>query len=355
MALRWSWSFGDEDLTDLATMGWTNGGSQWLTLTSDADKVYSYTGSPTRYGWILDGYQFFVGEGYLEPPPAAVSGMASGWIATPWKSAVSTGYTSGRTMIKVTGASGEVIEIRTTTTGAMGLYVSNTFVETSPAADFTDWRYVSLRWDMSGADTAGSWSGQIFVDGSAVTALNTVVDAADTAVSMRIGPGPSRSRAASPPGDAYCSQIIVWDSLADAGETAYYVTRAEPTADGTNVGTWTPSTGSDDFAVVDSPFDAATYTQDASPSASDRCEVVTSSIATALGTTPGEVAGVTAHTYSEGETVTARAVVSVSGGSEANGSSTSISAGATTYAYATDTATYVSSDTIDVIYEVVTV
>jgi hypothetical protein len=109
MALRWSWSFG----TDLATMGWTtaNPASGWLTLTSDADKVYTYTGSPTRYGWIFDGYQTFVGEGFLEPPPAAVSGMGGGWIATPWKSAVATGYTSGRTMIKVTGA-GDVAQHR---------------------------------------------------------------------------------------------------------------------------------------------------------------------------------------------------------------------------------------------------
>jgi hypothetical protein len=117
MALRWSWSFGDEDLTALVTMGWitSNPASGWLNLTSDADKVYTYAGSPTRYGWIFDGYQLFVGEGFLEPPPAAVNGMGSGWIAAPWKSAVSTGYTSGRTVIKVTGASGEVIEIRTTT------------------------------------------------------------------------------------------------------------------------------------------------------------------------------------------------------------------------------------------------
>jgi len=353
MALRWSWSFGNEDLTALAAMGWTtsNPASGWLNLTSDSDKVYTYTGSPTRYGWIFDGYQTFVGEGFLEPPPKSVSGMGSGWIAAPWKSAVASGYTSGRTLIKVTGASGEANEIRMTGSGALQLYVSNTFQETTSVVDWTDWRYVALRWDMSGADTAGSWSGQIFVDGSAVSALNTEIDAADTAATMRIGPGPARNNTP----DAYCSQVIVWDSLSDAGQTAYFATRAEPTSDGTNVGTWAPSTGSNDYAVVDSPFDAATYTQDASPSASDRCEVVTSSIATALGTTPGEVAGVTAHTFSEGQTVTARAVVSVTGGTESSGASTTISAGATTYAFATDTATYTSSDTIDVIYEVVTV
>ena len=333
-------------------MGWTTStiANGWLTLTDTQEDTFTYSGSPTRYGWIFDGWQTFVGEGFLEPPTSAVSGMGSGWIAAPWKSEVGTGYNDTRTVIKVTGASGEAIEIRVTPTASLSLYVSNTFQETTASAiDFTSWRYVALRWDMSGADTAGSWSGRIYVDGTAVTALNTEVDAADTAASMRIGPGPARNNTP----DAYCSQIIVWDDLADSGEVAAFATRIEPTADGTNVGTWTPSTGSDDFAVVDSPWDAATYTQEASPAASDRCEVVTSALSAALGFTASSIDGVTAHSLSQGQALTARAVVSISAGTEANGDNTSISASATTYAWATDTAAYAASDTVDLIFEVV--
>jgi hypothetical protein len=331
-------------------MGWTTSAAQWLTLTDLDAEVFTYTGSPPRYGWILDGWQTFVGEGFLEPPPAAVSGLGSGWVATPWKSEVSTGYNGTRTLLKVTGASGEAIEIKVTPTSFLQLYVSNTFKETTASAiDFTTWKYVALRWDMSGADTAGSWSGRIYVDGVAVTSLNTEVDAADTAASMRIGPGPARNNTP----DAYCSQIIVWDDLADSGEVTAFTTRIDPVSDGTNVGTWTPSTGADDFAVVDSPWDSATYTQEASPSASDRCEVVTAALSTGLGFSPTAVDGVTAHTFSQGQALTARTAVSISGGTEANGDNTSISASATTYAFATDTAVYSASDTVDLIFEVV--
>lgn len=350
-ALRWSWSFGNEDLTDLSAMGWgsSNPASGWLTLTSDSDKVYSYTGSPTRYGWIFDGYQTFVGEGYFDLPVSVISGLGSGWIATPWKSAVSTGYTNDRVMIRVTGVSGEVIDIRINTTATLSLYVSNTFKETTSAIDFTSWRYIALRWDMSGADTAGSWSGQIYVDGVAVTALNTQVDAAEVAATWRIGPGPARNN--SP--DAYCSQIIVWDSLADSGETPYYATRVEPIANGTNIGTWTPNSGSDDYAVVASPLDVTTFTEDSNASPSDRVEVVSSHISASIGIVPNTIVGVTGHTFSDGQSVTSRTIISPSGGTEVSGSGVLISSGTVSYTFATDDGTYLSSDSVDLIYEIV--
>ena len=94
-------------------------------------------------------------------------------------------------------------------------------------------------------------------------------------------------------------QIIVYDDatadLAAAINPDTFVTRVIPNADGTNVGTWTPSTGSDDYAVVDPPIDATTYTQEASPSVNDRVEVLTNaggaSLTTALGLTPSSIYG----------------------------------------------------------------
>jgi len=339
-ALHWSWAFGNESTTDLAAMGWTTGGVN-QTLTSSADQVYTYTGSPTRYGWILKG-----NYGYFVLPAAATSSLSSGWIAAPLKSLVGSGYYNNQVVLRVYDTSGVFgIYALLTTSGAMSLYVANTFKETTAAVDWTSWRYVALKWDMS----ANPWSAQLYVDGTAVTSAYTQARAASTAVNAQVGPGPGRFNAP----DVFCSQIIVWGSAADAGEIPHYATRAEPTADGTNVGTWAPSTGLDDYAVVDSPFDTATYTQDASPSASDRCEVVTSTIATALGVTPPSVAGVTAHTFSEGQAVVAKAIVGPSGGAETSGSNVSISASSTSYATATSTATFTGSDTIDVIYEVV--
>ena len=342
MALHWSWAFGNETLSDLAAMGW--GGSNnaaYQAITSSADQVYTYTGSPTRYGWILDG-----NLGYFILPPAAASGLSSGWVAAPFKSLVASGYHNNAYILRVYDTGGIFgIYVQVTSAGALSLSVANAFKETSAAVDWTSWRYVALKWDMS----ANPWSAQLYVDGAAVTSAHTQARTASTADDVQVGPGPARNNLP----DSLCSQVIVWGSAADAGETPYFATRVEPTADGTNVGTWTPSTGADDFAVVDSPFATATYTQDASPSASDRCEVVSSTIATALGITPGTVAGVTAHTFSEGQAVTAKAVVGPSGGAETSGSNVTISASSTTYAMATSTATFGGSDTIDLIYEVV--
>lgn len=338
MALHWSWAFGDESTSDLSAMGW-NPSASGLTLTSDADKVYSYSGSPTRYGWIFNG-----NSGVMVLPSSVGAGLTEGWLAAPIKGSVLTGLWSGVPILRATGASGESIDARITSSGALSLYVSDTFQETTPAIDWLSWRYVALRFDFS----SDPWTGQIFVDGVAQTSLATQSDAPDTVANLRIS-GPGRLNTP----DAFISQVVVWDSVGDSGETPVYATRVEPTSDGTSIGTWTPSTGSDDFAVVASPFDSATYTQEASPSASDRVEVVTSTIATGLGITPGSIAGVTAHTFSEGQALTARAIVSISGGTEASGSSVAISASATTYATATDTAAYTGTDTIDVIYEVV--
>jgi hypothetical protein len=344
MALHWSWAFGPEDHTDLTAMGF--GVTALATANApDSSNVYTYTGSPTRYSWSMETDQATSG---ITLPGEATAGLTEGWVQAPFYAGIASGYDNWKVVISVTGGgSGRNIRIDTTSTGALTLYVDNTFKASTQDFDFSSWKVIALQWSM----TTSTWKGRIWVDGVAATAEYTDPRVAETSASIRLGPGPGQDTSGVPA--AWLGQIIVWDDWDDSGQTPYFVTRAEPASDGTNIGTWTPSTGSDDFAVVDSPFDTATYTQEASPAASDRCEVVTSSIATATGITPGTIAGVTAHTYSEGQAITAKAVVSVSGGSEASGSSVGISASATTYATATDTAAYSGTDTIDVIYEVV--
>ena len=345
MALRWSWSFSNESTADLTAMAWTPSGGG-LTLTSAADKVYSYTGSPTRYGWIFDG-----AFGSLVLPASVGAGVTNGWLAAPIKAAVASGFNADP-ILRVTGTSGAHIDARVTSAGALSLYVSSVFKETTAAIDWLSWRYVALRFDFS----ADPWTGQIWIDGAAATSLATETDAPDTVGDFRIQ-APARFGTS----DGYISQVVVWDSVSDSGEEAQYVTRVDATADGTNVGTWTPSTGTDDYAVVGSPFNAATYTEEAAPSALDRVEVVTPTLSTALGVTPSSVAAVTAHTYSEGQAITARAVVGDGGAGETSGTTTAISPTTTTYAYATATtaptsaAAWTGTDAVDLVYEVVTV
>lgn len=338
MALRWSWSFGAESYADLQAMGWTmaQSASWWRQTTTN---VYTYAGSPTRYGWELLG----IGYAYCDLPAAVTATLSQGWVAVPAKAL--SGYSGGTFLAVTSGPSNTKVHI--TSGGALSLYVGAVFKETSAAQDFSSWRYVALKFDHS----IGNWSAQVYVDGSSVTSSQSQTVSAQTSSTVRIqgalGTGGFKG---------HClSQIIIWDAATDSGQTPYFATRAEPTSDGTNVGTWTPSTGTDDYAVVASPFSTSTYTQDATASASDRCEVVTSALATALGVTPSSVIGATAHTFSEGQSATARAIVGPSGGTETAGTTTAISASSTSYAFATSTAALTGSSTLDVVYEVVSV
>lgn len=348
MALHWSWAFGNESATDLIAMGWSINNTSNVALTSSIDEVYTYTDSPTRYGWKTK-----IGQGTLTAPPQALSGLTNGWTALPIKSLDITSIRNNEYVFDVQDASAISNWVRVTSAGALSLYIAGQFKETTAAINWLSWHYVALKWDVGGVISAGKWSAQLYVDGVAATALQQHNRAASTAGLLKIGPGIGRYNQF----DSCWSQVIVWGSHLDAGETPYFATRAEPTADGINVGTWTPSTGADDYSVVASPFSTSTYTQDASPSASppDRCEVVTSTLATALGVTPSSVIGATAHTFSEGQAVTARAIVGPSGGTETAGTTTAISASSTSYAFATSTAALTGSSTLDIVYEVVSV
>jgi len=353
MALKWSWAFGAETPANLITMGWgVSSNPAHNAATSDASKVYTYDGSPTRYSLGVDPDQRSNG---IEIPAPASAGTTAGWVQVAILAEVAGGYeNSAKPVIRVTGGlSGQRIEITHNGDGSLNLYVDGSLKETTDPIDYTSWRIVALQWDMS----ADPWKGRIYVDGVAATAEYTDARAAETSASIIVGGVGPDTNAIS----YWLAQVIVWDDYADDGATPQYVTRVDATADGTSVGTWTPSTGSDDFAVVGSPFDAATYTEEAAPSALDRVEVVTSTLSTALGVTPSSVAAVTAHTYSEGQAITARAVVGDGGAGETSGTTTAISPTTTTYAYATaDTAptsaaAWTGTDAVDLVYEVVTV
>lgn len=352
MALHWSWAFGNETGTNLNSMGWTSSHPTDTTQNvahSDSDKVYSYTGSPTRYSW---GLRF---SASLTMASAAFSGVNSGWIAVPFKSGEAAASYSGGYLIYGQTSGSRIIGVDVQSTGVMRVFVNSFVVATTAAYDFSSWKYVALLYDLTGAYGATTHAAQLYVDGVAATTLATSTRAAETLALVRFNGGLARNAFPSTSLTShYIGQCTIWNSRLDTqAADPVFVTRVEPTSDGTNVGTWTPSTGSDDFAVVDSPFDATTYTQDASPSASDRCEVVSSALSTALGITPSSITGATAHTYSQGQSVTAKAVVGPSGGAETSGTSTAIGASTTTYAMATSTASLSASDTIDIIYEIV--
>jgi hypothetical protein len=334
-------------------MGWgVSSNPAHNAATSDASKVYTYDGSPTRYSLGVDPDQRAQG---IEAPAPASAGVTAGWVQVAILSEAAAGYETGfKPVIRVTSTgTSRYIEINHLPDGSLQLFMDGTNKAATDPLDFSTWKVVALQWDMS----ADPWKARIWVDGVAATAEFTDSAPAATGTSLIVGGVGPDTNAIS----YWLAQVIVWDDYADDGATPQYVTRVDATADGTSVGTWTPSTGSDDFAVVGSPFDAATYTEEAAPSALDRVEVVTSTLSTALGVTPSSVAAVTAHTYSEGQAITARAVVGDGGAGETSGTTTAISPTTTTYAYATATAAptsaaaWTGTDAVDLVYEVVTV
>lgn len=225
----------------------------------------------------------------------------------------------------------------------MSLYVDNVFKETF-TLPLNDWQYVSLQYDF----TATLWEGRAYVNGAAATAAYTDSRSAETTGITLLAGCVGGTRA------SLFAQIAIYDDTADAGQTPYYCTRVAPDTDTSTVGTWVP-TGADNHSSTNTdPFSAASYTEEATPSSGDQVVTSLAALNTALGVTAGTVVGCTAHTYSSGTAVQAFAAVRDSGGSYAVGATvTPDTPPDTTYAFATQTAGFTGTSTINFKYEIV--
>jgi len=297
MALEWTWAFGPESALVLETsMGWDFVNTSAAANEPRTTFQYTYAGSPTRYSMALDQTVSFRVPVAVSPP--------TGWVAIAVYADASQ-FSSLYNLIEVRGAVGNrLVAIRMLVSGALSLYVDSTFQASTVIVQWLgQWNYVALRYDQSTA----TWSGQIWVNGVALTAVETdpaVFGSEIAATASFFG------TTAGGAGNHYIAQIAVWDDLADPGEVARYITRLDVDADVSEVGTWTPSAGATNFGVVGGTFDAATYTEEAVPSASDDVIVdLSTDLATKLGVTPTVIDGVTCHTYSSGLGQTARAEV----------------------------------------------
>lgn len=352
MAIHWHWPFGPETSTDLNNnRGFTISSLTNVQPTSAAADIYTYTGSPTRYSLEMTNNRT------LTLPALAAPTTGQGWVAAPFKMRAGDGNViiNGANLIEVQGTtSGRNTRIQASTDNkSLWLYVDQVFKESTPPYDWDVWHYVALQYDQS----VNPWSGRIYVDGVAATSLNT-----DPQTTTETN-GVIRMNSAALFGDFWLiGQVLVYDSTADAGEVPKFVTRLEPNADGTSIGTWTPNVGSNDFDVLDTPMDTTTYTQNSSPSALDRVEVLTngggSDIDTALGTTTTAVDSVMVHGYSSGQALTARVLVGDGTVSETPGGNQLVAVAATTYNTAVANTkpsggAWSGTDTPEFIYEVV--
>jgi hypothetical protein len=349
MAINWHWAWGSETATTLLNYGFNFNST--ATTAPDSTYVYTYTGSPTRYSMTLAG-----ARNITFPAPAYPS-TSQGWTAIPFRAKTISSVALAADIIRITGAiSGRSISVQTAGDGkSLRLFVSNIFMAATPPYDWTQSHYIALRWDMS----TTTWSGQIYVDEIAETAISTSTTATAAEVS-----GSVFSAAASTSSTLeWClGQIICYDALTDLGYLRRFVTRVEPNADGTNIGTWTPSVGTTDWEVLDTPLNDATYTANAAPVALDRVEVLTngggSDLDTALGTTTTAIDSVLVHGFATGDGNTVRALVGDGTASETPGANVTLAIGAIYYPYAVANTkpsggAWAGTDNPDLILEVV--
>ncbi len=325
MAVHWSWPWGQESSLELETnMGWDFRLTSSSNGQPDSTTVYTYANSPTRYSWAQDDAIF---NNYFTLP--IVAWVPAGWLCAPFYAA---GALNDSIMLEVKGgSSGKRIYVEARQTGTGKLYVDDTWKANFAGLTSNNWHFLALQYDMS----SGNWSGQVYLDGVAVTSAYTEPEPAETSGNYILHGFTSGIRA------TYWGGIIVYNSTGDSGEVPRFVTRVAPNADGTGVGgtvgTWNPSSGAGnpDFSVTNTdPFTNSSFTQESSPSSSDQCVTEVTNMATQLGITPSAIDGITGHTYSSGTGVTVQSGTG-SGASYTSGDNAVPNSGDTTYCFST--------------------
>ncbi len=345
MSVHWSWAFGAESGATLSgDMGWTvpvAGG----TVTGDSGVTYTYSGSPTRYSMSLSSFR------HIRTPPAVF--IPEGWLAMPiycatnWYSEATNG-----TIFEVVATSGKRIYAYQTSpsgtapTGTIEVFVGSTSVGTFNLQVNT-WYYVAVKYKIDDAN----WSVDVFVDGASVVS-GTSAEGSESTGTYGFG-GFSYA------GLAHVGQMIVYDWTGTGQEDPQFVTRCDPISDAGSSGAWSPSAGTDQFDVIDSPFSTATYTENTSASVGDYVECRSSPLtdASQLNLSGVTVRSVSAHDFSEGSGISVKASI-CDASACASGGAVTPSTGITSYCFSTsDTepsgGAWTTSSTIGVKHEVV--
>lgn len=331
--MTWAWSFAGESRAMLQAMG-------WYCPHTDQDAEFAggwtYAGSPVRYELRSRGNTRVM-------PPAAVWPAAEGWCSIATKGTVLPYYAM---MFRIYGNTGQQWYISPTGSG-LSVYINNTFKGSSAPVDHTVWNFVTAGWDMTGS----TWKVSLSVNGGAAVEYTHTASAQThlTAVELN-GSGSSAADSCS------ISQVMLWTAYtADAAQAIVprFVTRVDASSDVAQVGSWSPQSGTDHYAMVDGLYDVATYTEVSSASAGDRVEFNTPTIATGLGVTPGSIYGVVTSCFAEGQSLTGEAFVGAGGSTETHGTPGAVSVGTPSLLVAVDTSTAFSgTDTLDFGFEV---
>jgi len=304
MAVKWSWAFGPETGAQLNNeMGWSCDTFGYDVEPTQAH-TYTYPGSPTtgpsaRYSLRTDSNE------WITIPNSAWS--PEGWVAFPYlKTTAGTSY-SARLISIYGNTEANSIWADFKVDDEIELWIDSVSQGSVSLSGMTnEWNYWALRYTMSGT----TWGATLFLNGVEILSGSETGKAAETGGKISFsGPGS---------GDRvnYYGQIICYDSLSEPSASApfQYVTRINPTDDIATSGIWTPSVGSDDYAVLSSSFDSSTHTVNTDASSGEFVTCRASiDIATQIGTSPGMISGITLHAWASGSGLNGKAALSNNG------------------------------------------
>lgn len=332
MAVHWSWAWGNEPLATLLNMEFESP-TVGMTQQPTSATTYTYPTSPTRYAWETSAVRT------IKFPTKAF--INAGTVAIPIQAQTAWYAGSNNPLIEVfSGTSNKRIRVFCENSGSGLIHLEVDDQEVAAGTLTTNnWHYLALQYDMSGT----TWTASLYIDGVlAATTSDTGLAAATS--------GYYRTGGYATVGNALCGQLIVYTAgtaIADA-KTPIYVTRLSPQNDLAGVapaGSWSPAAapgsgppGTVCALISNNPLNTATNTT-LSPAASTNNMITQATgLNTLLSATSTDIRGVTAHSYSSGTSVNARAAVD-GGGGYVEGSIVTPDTSDTTYAFATYDAT----------------
>ena len=339
------WGFMNESPSTLEAMGWDCSSTSTNHIQPASGLQYKPAGAPANYSLRMDG------SDWARPPLVGQPATAAGSVSTAVRLQVSRTPNSSIILLVQDSAGSAATYVRSNTDSTVDLYVAGVFKQKSTAIiDWQDFRWLTLYYDVS----ADPHKARIEVDETEV-----VSEQSESASAIAANTIQARIYGFCNSDRATFHGAMVWRDGYTSAAPKRYVTIVEVDSDVSETGTWTPDTGSDNYARIDGAYDAASYTEEASPSANDKVVCgLTANLATKLGFTPTTIDAVCTIAVSTGSGQTARAVVG-DGSAVTNGDTTTIGASSTmTVAVAAtkpSSGAWSSSDTPEASYEVVSV
>lgn len=305
MSLIAAHMFYSGELSNLDSIGWgfsATVGTNWTEVTS-VTKTYDGDAVASRVGlrWDNNNRDITIPSRFTSSPEGRICiavGKETGTLLNGAEQLLQADVDGNRRM-----------GIDTNSDGTLDLILDQTNQGTTDPYDWDELVHVVFSYDVATSPVAGT----IYING--VSALSGTENASSLVSVGRWSTSLGQ--------DAVLAQIRSYDTNTDTEALEpRVVSRYEYDTDGTDVGTWTPTAGTNHDSV-DSPYDTQ-ESANTSPSVGDRLVLESSSdIATQLGISPDTIDAVITESLSYGDTLDAT-MYTTSGASEDGGASKAI-------------------------------